>query len=230
MTEFFLYDIVKSFILHRQPGWVPAVWLLLLVLPIFAILFARDTLPRLREDGPAALFYSTNWLYIVREVPYFEAFGRPPLLQQLWSLGVEEQFYLLWPLILLVLLRTLKNDRYGFLIAISIMIAASSVWIAVLYSTDTDLLRIYYCTDTRVAGFLVGALLAAIWSLWQARHASGRGILEVLGWSGLLALVILYNQINEFQPFLYRGGIPSVITLARRDSNDRGHVGQRYLH
>lgn len=79
MTEFLLYDIVKSFILHRRPGWVTAVSLLLLVLPIFAVLFALHALPRLREDIPAALYYSTNWVYIVREVPYFEAFGRPPL-------------------------------------------------------------------------------------------------------------------------------------------------------
>jgi peptidoglycan/LPS O-acetylase OafA/YrhL len=198
---------LKNFWLRRARRLLPAVWLLLLVLPILAILFARDALPRLREDIPAALFYSTNWVYIVREVPYFEAFGRPPLLQQLWSLAVEEQFYLIWPLILLFLLCTLKNNRYGFLITILIMIAASSVWMAVLYSPETDPLRIYYGTDTRAAGFLVGAMLAAIWSPGQARHASGRGILEVLGWGGLLALVIFYNQFNEFQSFLYRGGI-----------------------
>jgi peptidoglycan/LPS O-acetylase OafA/YrhL len=94
---------LKNFWRRRSRRLLPAVWLLLLVLRIFAILFARDALPRLREDIPAALFYSTNWVYIVREVPYFEAFGRPPLLQQLWSLAVEEQFYLIWPLILLFL-------------------------------------------------------------------------------------------------------------------------------
>ncbi|HUE98663.1 MAG TPA: acyltransferase family protein [Anaerolineales bacterium] len=200
---------LKNFWLRRARRLLPAVWLLLFILPVLAILFARDTLPRLKEDIPAALFYITNWVYIVREVPYFESFGRPPLLQQLWSLAVEEQFYLLWPLILLVLLRTLKNNRHRLLSATFVMIALASVWMAVLYSPAADPLRVYYGTDTRAAGFLVGAMLAMIWSPWHASQsrASGRGIFETLGWGGLIALVILYNRLNEFQPFLYRGGI-----------------------
>jgi peptidoglycan/LPS O-acetylase OafA/YrhL len=161
----------------------------------------------LQEDIPAALLYITNWVYIVREVPYFEAFGRPPLLQQLWSLAVEEQFYLLWPLILLLLLRTVKNNRFGLLVTISIMIALSSIWMANLYRPDADPLRVYYGTDTRAAGFLVGALLAMVRPPRQELPTSSRRIPEVLGWSGLVALLILYNQLNEFQPFLYRGGI-----------------------
>jgi peptidoglycan/LPS O-acetylase OafA/YrhL len=197
---------LKNFWQRRARRLLPAVWLLLLILPILALLFARDALPRLQEDIPAALIYITNWVYIVREVPYFEAFGRPPLLQQLWSLAVEEQFYLLWPLVLLFLLRKVKNSRSG-LPAVTVgMIAISAIWMAVLYSPDADPLRIYYGTDTRAAGFLVGAMLAMIWSPRQEVHTSDRGILELLGWGGLLALMILYNQLNEFQPFLYRGG------------------------
>lgn len=198
---------LKNFWLRRARRLLPAVWLLLLILPVLAILFARDALPRLKEDIPAALFYITNWVYIVREVPYFEAFGRPPLLQQLWSLAVEEQFYLLWPLTLLFLLRLLRNNRYGVAAATVLMIALSSGWMAALYSPQADPLRIYYGTDTRAAGFLVGALLAMIWSPSQESRSRRRGILELCGWFGLIALVFLYNQLNEFQPFLYRGGI-----------------------
>jgi len=198
---------LKNFWLRRARRLLPAVWLLLAILPILAVFFARDALPRLKEDIPAALFYITNWVYIVREVPYFEAFGRPPLLQQLWSLAVEEQFYLLWPLILLLLLHTAKNNRFGLLVATSIMIAMSSIWMAILYRPDVDPLRVYYGTDTRAAGFLVGALLAMVWSPKQEAPRAGRRLPEVLGWSGLIALFILYNQLNEFQSFLYRGGI-----------------------
>jgi peptidoglycan/LPS O-acetylase OafA/YrhL len=198
---------LRQFWLRRARRLLPAVWLLLLILPLLAVFFARDALPRLKEDIPAAFFYITNWVYIVREVPYFEAFGRPPLLQQLWSLAVEEQFYLLWPLILLLLLRTLKNNRYKLLSVMIIMTALSTVWMAALYSPDQDPLRVYYGTDTRAAGFLVGSLLAMLWSPWQASQKTGSGLLETLGWAGLLALVILYNKLNEFQPFLYRGGI-----------------------
>lgn len=200
---------LKHFWLRRARRLLPAVWLLLIVLPILAILFARDAMPRLREDIPAALLYITNWVYIVREVPYFEAFGRPPLLQHLWSLAVEEQFYVLWPLVLLFFLRTIRNNRSKLFVAILATVALSSVWMAVLYSPDADPLRIYYGTDTRAAGFLVGAALAVIWSPRQRMPSrlSGRILFECLGWTGLLALVILYNQLNEFEPFLYRGGI-----------------------
>jgi peptidoglycan/LPS O-acetylase OafA/YrhL len=198
---------LKNFWQRRARRLLPAVWLLLAILPILAVLLARDALPRLKEDIPAALLYITNWVYIVREVPYFEAFGRPPLLQQLWSLAVEEQFYLLWPLILLFLLHRTRNNRLGIIAATSIMIAISSAWMAFLYHPEADPLRVYYGTDTRAAGFLVGAVLAMIWSPWQKSQASDRKKYELLGWSGLFALVILYNHLNEFQPFLYRGGI-----------------------
>ena len=198
---------LKQFWLRRARRLLPAVWLLLLALPAMAVLFAPDALPRLQEDVPAALLYITNWVYILREVPYFEAFGRPPLLQHLWSLAVEEQFYLLWPLILLLLLRISKSNRYGLFFATFVMIALSTLWMAALYSPDVDPLRIYYGTDTRAAGFLVGGLLAMIWSPSQTSPKTGSGLQEASGWIGLLALMLLYNKLNEFQPFLYRGGI-----------------------
>lgn len=198
---------LRQFWVRRARRLLPAMWLLLLVLPFLAFAFARDALPRLQEDVPAAFFYITNWVYILREVPYFEAFGRPPLLQQLWSLAVEEQFYLLWPLILLFLLRIGKSNRHGLLFVTFVMTAASSIWMAALYSPGADPLRIYYGTDTRAAGFLVGAMLAMLWSPGGSWQKTGSGILEGLGWAGFLALIFLYNQLNEFQPFLYRGGI-----------------------
>ncbi len=198
---------LRNFWLRRARRLLPAVWLLLAVLPILALFLARDSLPRLKEDIPAALLYITNWVYIVREVPYFEAFGRPPLLQHLWSLAVEEQFYLLWPLLLLFLLRTLKNKRSGVVLITAILVILSSIWMAVLFDPKADPLHVYYGTDTRAAGFLVGALLAMIWSPSQPIARSKKHWQEFVGWSGLLALIILYNKLNEFQPILYRGGI-----------------------
>ena len=198
---------LRQFWIRRARRLLPAVWMLLVVLPVLAILFAPDSLPRLQEDILAALFYITNWVYIVREVPYFEAFGRPPLLQQLWSLAVEEQFYLLWPLLLLFLLRTFNLKRYAAVIATSALLVVSSLWMAALYSPEADPLRVYYGTDTRAAGFLVGALLAMVWTPGGTPQRSGRGTSELLGWAGLLALLFFYTKLNEFQPFLYRGGI-----------------------
>ena len=198
---------LRNFWLRRARRLLPAVWLLLAVLPILAIFLASDALPRLKEDIPAALLYITNWVYIVREVPYFEAFGRPPLLQHLWSLAVEEQFYLLWPLLLVLLLRALKNKRTALILITAILVILSSIWMAVLFDPEADPLRVYYGTDTRAAGFLVGALLAMIWSPTEPDAGSRKQWQELAGWSGLLVLIILYNKLNEFQPLLYRGGI-----------------------
>ena len=198
---------LQHFWLRRARRLLPAVWFVLVVLPVLAALLARDALPRLHEDIPAALLYITNWVYIVREVPYFEAFGRAPLLQQLWSLAVEEQFYLLWPLILLLLLRISKNNHFKLVLVTGILVALSSLWMAVLHSPDVDPLRVYYGTDTRAAGFLVGALLSMVWSPHRSTSRMDRRTFDALGWAGLLALIILYNKLNEFQPFLYRGGI-----------------------
>ncbi len=198
---------LRNFWLRRARRLLPAVWLLLAVLPILAIFLASDGLPRLKEDIPAALLYITNWVYIVREVPYFEAFGRPPLLQHLWSLAVEEQFYVLWPLLLVFLLRTLKNKRSRLVLITAILVMLSSLWMAFLFNPEADPLRVYYGTDTRAAGFLVGALLAMIWSPSQPAAGFRKRWQEFAGWSGLLALIILYNKLNEFQPLLYRGGI-----------------------
>jgi peptidoglycan/LPS O-acetylase OafA/YrhL len=198
---------LKHFWLRRARRLLPAVWLLMLVLPVVAFVLAPDAWPRLREDIPAALFYITNWVYVVREVPYFEAFGRPPLLQQLWSLAVEEQFYLLWPLLLVFLLRVFRNHRSGLVAATIVLIALSSIWMAILYSPEADPLRVYYGTDTRAAGFLLGALLAMVWSPQPGAGRRSRRAADVLGWAGLIAVMLLYNKLNEFQPFLYRGGI-----------------------
>jgi hypothetical protein len=109
-------------------------------------------------------------------------------------------------LILLFLLRTIKDNRYKLLLATCALTALSTVWMAALYTPDLDPLRVYYGTDTRAAGFLVGAMLAMIWSPSASVGTSGSRFFEAAGWAGLFAVLILYNKLNEFQPFLYRGG------------------------
>src|SRR6185436_9305160 len=83
----------------------------------------------------------------------------------------------------------------------------STAWMAALYSPEGDPLRVYYGTDTRAAGFLVGAMLAVIRSPEDLSRKSSSRFPEALGWTGLLVLMLLYYKLNEFQPFLYRGGI-----------------------
>ena len=206
---------LTRFWLRRARRLWPALWLLLAVTPLMAAAWAPDAWPRLREDLPAAFFYVTNLLYIVRQVPYFERFGRPPLLQHLWSLGVEEQFYLAWPLLLwalLVLLRVRGARAWRRLAApLAGLAVLSALWMARLYDPLADPARVYYAPDTRAAGFAIGGLLAVLWPPGAWPRAARRAD----GWAGpaLLGLLAAYHALDEFRPMLYRGGFAATALL-----------------
>ena len=182
---------LPNFWLRRARRLLLALWLLLGGVLLIAWLRAPDAWMRLKEDIWGALFYGTNWLYIFREIPYFEQFGRPPLLQHLWSLGVEEQFYLFWPLILWLLcwsLRVRSLNVKRLVVPILGLIVASFILMFFLYTPGLDPSRVYYGTDTRAAGFLVGAVLAVLLPPGKKFR-----IAEIFAWFALFAL-LLYQE------------------------------------
>lgn len=201
---------LKAFWLRRARRLLPALFLLLGVTLVFAVIFLPEEVAGLRGDTLAAFGYVTNWYLILENKSYFESFGRPSLLQHLWSLAVEEQFYLLWPLLLTAGMLFLRKWRMWF--AILLGIVASTLLMALLYQPDSDPSRLYYGTDTRAAGLLVGAALAFVWVPtgelnWKGRRSqftswalnlAGLGALGVLAW--------FFLQIDRYQPFLYQGG------------------------
>ena len=225
---------LKTFWLRRARRLLPALYVLLVVTLAFAVVFLPGEVAGLRGDVLAAFGYVTNWYLIFGQESYFEAVGRPSLLQHLWSLAVEEQFYLIWPPILALGLcigatrlrrrRALRVALFGAL--------ASAVAMAILYAPGVDPSRIYYGTDTRATGLLCGAVLAFLWSPGEkyrpseARHRklklAGRGrfrrrwgwmaplLLDILGFGALGGLVWFYLHLGEFQPFLYMGGFALV--------------------
>jgi peptidoglycan/LPS O-acetylase OafA/YrhL len=225
---------LKTFWLRRARRLLPALYVLLVVTLAFAVVFLPGEVAGLRGDVLAAFGYVTNWYLIFGQESYFEAVGRPSLLQHLWSLAVEEQFYLIWPPILALGLwigatrlrprRVLRVALFGAL--------ASAVAMALLYAPGVDPSRIYYGTDTRATGLLCGAALALLWSPGEknrpleARHRrlklAGRGrfrrrwgwtaplLLDILGFAALGGLVWFCLHLGEFQPFLYMGGFALV--------------------
>ncbi len=222
---------LKTFWLRRARRLLPALYVLLVVSLAFAVVFLPGEVAGLRGDVLAAFGYVTNWFLIFGQESYFEAVGRPSLLQHLWSLAVEEQFYLIWPPILaLGLCFGATRLRQRRLLTVVIFGAvASAVAMALLYTPSVDPSRIYYGTDTRATGLLCGAALAFVWSPGVRHRPSGtrlklagRGrfkrrwgwtaplLLDLLGFAALGGLVWFCLHLGEFQPFLYRGGFALV--------------------
>jgi peptidoglycan/LPS O-acetylase OafA/YrhL len=231
---------LKDFWLRRARRLLPALYVLLVVTLTFAVVFLPGEVAELRADVIAAVGYVTNWFLILGQQSYFESVGRPSLLQHLWSLAVEEQFYLIWPIVLAVGLgfgaTRLKRRR---VLAVALVgAAASALAMALMYTPGVDPSRVYFGTDTRATGLLCGAALAFLWSPGdkyrpaEARHQRlrlpDRGrfrrrwgwttplLLDVLSIAALGGLIWFFLHLGEFEPFLYRGGLALVglMTLA----------------
>lgn len=232
---------LAGFWLRRARRLLPALYLLLAVTLAFAVVFLPEEVARLRGDAIAAFGYVTNWYLVLGQESYFETVGRPSLLQHLWSLAIEEQFYVLWPLLFAAGISFgIKRWRRRRLLLAALVGAASSVLLmALLYRPDLDPSRLYYGTDTRAAGLLIGAALAFVRApgrvpdsdrmdrLAAARHSWPRNnrwlgwlrrrwrwtaplLLDVVGLVALGGLVWFCLRLDESQSFLYLGGFALV--------------------
>jgi peptidoglycan/LPS O-acetylase OafA/YrhL len=206
-----------QFWFRRARRLLPAVFLLLLAVLLYAVLFLPNEVASLRFDVLAATAYVSNWYQVFSHKSYFEAIGRPPLLRHLWSLAVEEQFYLVWPLLLAAALRWLhprKQIVFPFLV-LGLAVASTALMMA-MYQPDLDPSRIYYGTDTRAAGFLIGAALAMFVALKRDATLKSRCasvLLDASGSVALLSLFVCFVKLDEINPYLYLGGFTFVSLL-----------------
>jgi peptidoglycan/LPS O-acetylase OafA/YrhL len=174
-------------------------------------LFWPAELGQLRADTPAGLTFLQNWHMILQELSYFDAIGRPRLLQHLWSLGVEFQFYLLWPLACAAVFR-LPRRLQAF--AVVLLAVASYLWMARLAAElgDADASRVYLGTDTRLGAILLGAALAL--ALRDAPRLSlgivARVALPGASLLGIALLAVALRQLEDNDPQIYQGGFAAV--------------------
>ncbi len=200
---------------RRARRLLPALCAVLVAVTIGArSLLPPEELRLLRGDGLATLFYFGNWRMIFRGGDYFAQTASPSPLQHMWSLGIEEQFYLVLPVLLIVLLGSRRRGRLRLVFAVCVAGAlASAVTLALTYRPD-DPGRAYYGTDTRAASLLVGMALAVLLE-WRRRaprptptpaRRPGR-LLGAVALAGAAGTGWAWTHLGGADARLYHGGL-----------------------
>ncbi len=164
---------------------------------------------RLPGDGLSALGEVANWRFVLGDQSYASLFSAPSPVQHFWSLAIEEQFYLVFPLLLVGMTLWTRRSRRGLAILVTSLAVGSAVLAALLFSPGHDPSRVYYGTDTRAVELLVGALLAI--ALTGRRRLEGPRVRVALAAGGVVALgalVAAWVVVKQSDDFLYRGGLP----------------------
>jgi len=206
---------VKEFWLRRARRLLPALVLVLLAVAVFGAWIARDDeIIGLRGDLLGSLFYVQNWRFVFSGQGYFAQFGSPSPLRHMWSLAIEEQWYLIWPLVFLGIVRITRANRRAITAVILALAALSAGLMALLADHGGDHARAYYGTDTRAQALLIGAVLAVTFgarsdrvSVAGARIGQAAAVLGAafLGW-------FIVTQSDAWSP-LYHGGF-TLIAIA----------------
>jgi peptidoglycan/LPS O-acetylase OafA/YrhL len=231
---------LRNFWIRRARRLLPALLLVLLVVVVVWRLTAPPaSLPGVRSDALATLFYSANWHFAAAGQGYFASFADPSPLLHMWSLGVEEQFYLFWPLVVVAVLGWHIARRHGaqrlFVVTIAGSIASAGLMAGLALnmsggSGDGTINWIYYGTATRIQALLIGAALVAGMHLagrdllgrqWRGAARSGvpelppvwRGALTGAGIATMAVLLVVLSRVDGLSTWLYRGGFLLVAVL-----------------
>ena len=206
---------LRRFWARRARRLLPALAGLLAGIVGYALVIAGpEQLGQIRADALATIAYAANWHAIFGHTGYWDLFVAPSPLEHMWSLAIEEQFYLVWPFVAFAVLRR-RRSRDGSvprgardLFVVSVVMALASAGLMVMLASPAAIERVYLGTDTRASSLLLGAALAC-WTAWKGpvRSTGGRVALEGAGWLGLAVLVVAWSSVDGTTLGLYRGGL-----------------------
>ncbi len=197
-----------KFWLRRARRLLPAVGVLIAVCMVVAAILVPEQMPQLRGDAISSLGYFANWHFIFDHQSYFAQFQRPSMFRHLWSLSVEEQFYLFWPLVFAAGMSLFGRRKLLVGVLAGALASVALAWI--LFEPGADTSRIYYGTDTHAVGLLAGVALALVWDPSGLRRGSpGRWagpLLDAVGVFAVAFVVLSFLRVHDYDLALYHGG------------------------
>ena len=205
---------LRAFYKARIRRLFPPLIFMIIATSIYIGIWAPETMRRFVSDSPFSLAGVMNWWLVFRHTDYFDSISRPPLLQHTWSLGVEAQFYLLWPLILLLTVRYLGKRRIP---GAALFIAAVSGITLLVVSFQVDaasasqISHVYFGTDTHSIGLFLGAALAVSWipqNLKEDVERRAQDFIDGIGIIGFIGMIATFLFIDETDPTLYKLAFP----------------------
>lgn len=194
----------------RVQRLLPTVYIMIAVTLLWVALLKKELLSTILKDAAASLFYGTNWWFVFHKLSYFDSFGAPSPFKHLWYLAVQEQFFFVWSIVLIVGLRCFKK-RWTLSIITFILITCSSLLMGIMYNPEADPSRVYYGTDTRSFELLIGSWLALTLPMHKFSSVEITDIkmhaLNIASIFSLAAFILGAIFMDEFQAFLYFGGM-----------------------
>ena len=210
-----------NFYMRRARRLLPAVYFMITVCLVFMVLFNGVLLRKSHLDAVFGYIYSSNWWYIFHKLDYFDSFGAQSPFKHLWSLAIEEQFYMFFPLIFLIFNRQKKEEgqssslNKNFLYIVLGLILISLVTHILLFDIN-NINRIYFGTDTRAFSLLVGVVGALVYpmdKLSSPTNAKESVLYSVVSLTSISTLIAIMFYTSEYNTWLYRGGFLLVAVL-----------------
>ena len=205
---------LRAFYRARVRRLYPALLLLLIVTSLLILAFAPDGIHRFVEDLPYVLTGTNNWHLVALHQDYFQINGRPPLLQHTWSLAVELQFYIVWPIILYFIWKRFGKRNIApiaLLIAVGSGIALFVNSLRLDHASASRISHVYFGTDTHSLGLFIGSALAVSWipaNLSSSISQRAQDFIDGVGLVGIFGIVATFLYISESNATLYRIAFP----------------------